>query len=188
MKKVIYLNLLALMTILSSCRVFYENPQPLNTKELNTIPSELTGTYIEADSHDTLIVTGDSYHFKEHSPGSGDSGQNKGTLNSGETVLKRLDGNYILSRKIDDAPENFPENIWMVYLLKYRDNELKVSYLGCDDKEIDKLVVSMKKIVSVKELKDKDETDYLINPSKKQFRKLIDTGLFQDAYKFLKIR
>jgi hypothetical protein len=188
MKNTIYLIFTFLIVIISSCRVFYENPQPLNTKILKTIPSELTGTYIDEDSHDTLVVTGDSYNFKEHSQSPEESRQNKGDLKSAETVLKMLDGNYILSRKITVAKENFPDNMWMAYLVKYQDNVLIVSYLGSNDKENDKMVASIKEIVPVKALKDNDETDYLINPTKKQFKTLIENNLFTEAYRFKKIR
>ena len=183
-KQVNIFSLTALLMMLSSCVVVFEQPQPSRTKELNAVPPELRGTYTEEDIDDTLIVTSDSYNYKSNSS---DIIHKNGSLKSGDAVLKKMNGNCVLSHRITDVPENFPKNLWHVYLLKYKDNKLKVYFLNSKGNEA-LMVDSIRKIVPVKEIGDKDDKGNLINPTKKQFKKIVRSNMFKESYVFNKIR
>lgn len=192
MKKTI-LYLIAVFMITTSCHDFYfKSPQPQQGKELKTIPDELIGTYIEKssdslndDTRDPLIITRNSYDLKTSDPDTKDM-KVSGTLEPGKVVLKKLDDYYVLSQKVENPLNNKHDSVWEVYLLKYSDNELMLYNLASEERE--PKVDSVKGITRVQEETEGSDKIYLLNPNKKQFKKLISNDLFKKVGDFEKVK
>lgn len=192
MKRYLLFCIVALM-IFTSCNDFYfKNPQPLHGKELKQIPDELIGTYLEKDSEsnipdkkEPLIITRNSYHLKTTDPAVNDINIS-GTLASGKVVLKRLNDHYVLSQKVENPLNSAPDSVWEVYVLEYRNDVLTLYNLASEQRE--PKVDSVKDITTVKEQKEGNEKYYLINPSNKQFKKLLINNLYKKVGEFKKVK
>lgn len=189
MKRYLLFCIAALMT-LSSCHDFYfKNPQPLHGKELKQIPNELIGTYMEKDkdsnaNKEPLIITHNSYNLKSSDPSL--NMNISGTLASGKVVLKRLDDHYVLSQKVENPIKSSRDSVWEVYILEYRNDLLTVYNLASEERQ--PKIDSVKQITSVKEQKEGNEKYYLINPSNKQFKKLLINNLYEKVGEFKKVK
>lgn len=180
------LPLLFLLT-LSACGVYlFENPQPLDTKALNVIPAELTGTYLEKEDRDSLIITSHSYRYTGNESVFEET--RKGTLESGKVVLKKVNGYYIINQKIANPLESSADSLWDVYALKYKRKRLSVYSLIYDEENSKQFADSVMGILPVKEQKFGEDTLYVINPTKKEYKKLLDSKLYRKVLEFKKIK
>jgi len=187
------LILLVGFLILTSCNDFYfKNPQPLHGKELKAIPDELVGTYMEKDAdtlkhvnEDPLIITRNSYNLKTSEP-SVQGMKLSGSLENNKVVLKKLDDFYVLSQKIPNPINSSRDSVWEVYVLEYRHNHLTLYNLASDGKE--PKIDSIKQITPVKEQKEGNDKYYLLNPSNKQFKKLLINNLYSKIGEFNKVK
>lgn len=178
---------------MTSCNDFYfKDPQPLHGKELKTIPDELIGTYMEkkADTvqhvnEDPLLITRNSYNLKTSEPGAQDM-KLSGTLEKGKVVLKKLDDYYVLSQKVANPLNSSRDSVWEVYVMKYNNNELLLYNMSSEERA--PMIDSVKQITRVKEEQDGNGKYYLINPSKKQFKKLIEEDMFKKIGEFKKVK
>ena len=107
-------------------------------------------------------------------------GHVKGSLSSGEAVLKIIGGYYILSMK--------DENIWQVIAFKKKVDEIDIYIINVEHSK-EGVVSKLKKILPVKEIKDKEgQLDYyLIDPNKSEFEKLIAKKIFSKSGVFKRI-
>ena len=184
---------IAALMILTSCNDFYfKNPQPLRGKELKQIPETLIGTYIEKDNggkdsakKEPLIITRNSYNLKSSDPTVQDM-KLSGTLAPGKVVLKRLDDHYVLSQKVENPLNSSNDSVWEVYVLEYRNDVLSVYNLASEERDLK--IDSIKEITPVKEQKEGDKKYYLINPSNKQFKKLLINNLYKKVGEFEKVK
>lgn len=192
MKKTI-LYLVTVLMMMTSCNDFYfKSPQPQRGKELKAIPEELIGTYYEKsddsskdDKKEPLIITRNSYDLKTTDPDKKDM-KVSGTLAPGKVVLKRLDDYYVLSQKIENPLNNAKDSVWEIYVLKYSDNELTLYNLTSEERE--PKVDSVKGITRVEEDTVGNDKIYLLNPSNKQFKKLLTHDLFNKVGEFEKAK
>jgi len=181
MKSLLQFSLVLLVVLLSSCRILFENP-------LKVVPNELIGTYLEQHESDTLFITQNSYKY-------GHSDQmakemNYGSLDSGKDVLKKFGKYYVYSKSANDSANQEPR-AWYVFLVKLEEKNLLVSQVETDSyNEKDTLDIGLlRKVTPVKTMNENGKNDnaYLINPDKKQFKSMIDKGLFKTAYRFKRI-
>lgn len=188
MKSITLFSFALFVVLFSSCRVLFENPQPLNAKALKAVPSELIGTYLEEEESDTLIITQNSYLFDQGNSLSDE--MSRGALSSGRDVLKKFGKYYVYSKLANDSASEEPK-AWYVYLLKLDGKRLVVSHVETDSyNERDTLDMGLlRKITPVKVMEESGKGDdaYLINPGKKQFKAMISNGLFKTAYKFKRV-
>lgn len=184
---------IAAFMILTSCNDFYfKNPQPLHGKELKQIPDELIGTYLEknngnseSDKKESLTITRNSYNLKSSDP-SVQEMKLSGTLAHGKVVLKRLDDHYVLSQKVVNPLNSARDSVWEVYILEYTNNLLTFYNLASEERDLK--VDSVKQITPVKKQQEGDEKYYLINPSNKQFKKLLINNLYKKVGEFEKVK
>ena len=182
MKPVNYIPILFVM-ILSSCGVYlFENPQPLNTKELKVVPAELIGMYIEKKEQDSLIITNDSYNYLSQ------DSEREGSLHRGNVVLKKMNDYYILSQKVAHPLENSSDSLWEVYAVKYKRNGLSVYSLTFEEDNREQFNDSVMKILPVKEQNTDGDTLYVINPTKREFKTLLESKLYRKVLEFKKIK
>lgn len=192
MKKLL-LYLIAVFMLFSSCNDFYfKSPQPQHGKKLSAIPDELIGTYMEKKSDQNnnpskhpLIITRNSYRW-EDSDSVGNKEKISGTLTSGKVVLKKLEDYYVLSQKVENPINTAHDSVWEVYVLEYQNNQLLLYNLTSEERM--PKVDSVKHITPVIEEKEGDSKFYLINPSRKQFKKLLDNDLFKKTGEFEKVK
>lgn len=190
MKKYI-LYLITVCMILTSCHDFYfKGPQPQRGKELNVIPDQLIGTYYEKsedsskdDKKEPLIITRNSYDFKTTDRGTREM-KVSGTLSPGKVVLKKLDDYYVLSQKIENPLNSKQDSVWEIYVLEHNNDELILYSLASEERE--PKVDSVKGITRVQEEREGDDKIYLLNPSNKQFKKLLTNDLFNKVGEFEK--
>lgn len=202
MKLCLFICFIAFL-LLNSCHDFYfKNPQPLHGKELKFIPDELVGTYLEITDEDSLnqnnkdtfkitystgplVITRNSYDLKS-SGHALEENKLSGTLEPGKVVLKKMDDFYVLSQKVQNPLNNKRDSVWEVYILEYKNNLLSLYSLASEDRELK--VDSVKEITPVKEQKEGNEKYYLINPSNKQFKKLLINNLYGKVGEFKKVK
>lgn len=182
---------IAAFMILTSCNDFYfKNPQPLHGKELKQIPNELIGTYMEKDrdssaKKEPLIITRNSYNLKSSDP-SDNNMKIAGTIAHNKVVLKRLDDHYVLSQKVANPLNSSLDSVWEVYILEYKNDRLTLYNLASEERQ--PKIDSVKEITPVKEHKEGNEKYYLINPSNKQFKKLLINNLYKKVGEFEKVK
>lgn len=188
--------------LLTSCNDFYfKNPQPQNGKELSSIPDQLIGTYMEIHENDSndrdygdtiviiysigpLVITPDSFHM-DYSGHVFDNNKVEGSLESGKVILKKMDDFYVLSQKIRNPLNSAHDSVWEVYIVKYKNNLLTLYTLTSNDSNLK--VDSITQITPVKEFQEEDARYYLINPSNKQFKKLLTDNLYEIVGEFEKV-
>lgn len=178
--------LLSLLT-LSACGVYlFENPQPMDTKALDVIPSELIGTYLEKKDKDSLIITSKSYRYTGKESVFEDT--REGTLDPGKVVLKKMNGYYIISQKIANPLESSSDSLWDVYALKYKRKRLSVYSMMYEEENSKQFSDSVMRIVPVKEQKFGEDTLYVINPTKKEYKTLLESKLYKKVLEFKKVK
>lgn len=181
-----FIPLLSLLT-LSACGVYlFENPQPVDTKALNVIPPELIGTYLEKKDQDSLIVTSKSYRYTGNESVFEET--REGTLKPGKVILKKMNDYYIINQKIANPLESSSDSLWDVYALQYKRKRLSVFSLLYEEKNSKQFADSVMKILPVKEQKVGEDTLYVINPTKKEYKKLLESKLYKKVLEFKKIR
>lgn len=181
--------------------LYFENPQPLGDAELKTFPSVYLGIYKDADSvfiqidknritkytfakskiHKTeldslgkefemvngkLINKKDNLVFDVRKVGDSLelSSKNSDTIFKFSEVqkLKRIKGNLVLNQKEEDY--------WYVKVLSLNKNQLKFRYFSMDDLPAIDSIVSKKPTVI-------DSVSRLINPSRREFKKILGKKL-----------
>ncbi|RLD63817.1 MAG: hypothetical protein DRJ01_02795 [Bacteroidetes bacterium] len=176
MKK-LFLFSVVLLTIITSCTtVAFETPQPKNSDELSEFPQELIGIYIDKDS-DTLTIKKNSFKY----------GNKKTTafhmeekLTPNKIILKKCEDSFVINLRDTSS------NIWNVFIFKKNKKNILVYYidLGKDNKE--EIINNLKDITTAKEIKNKkgEIEKYIINPTKKEFKLLIDSKIFSKVNEF----
>lgn len=198
------------------CLAFYfENPQPINDSELDHIPNKFRGLYINKDSsyiriEEDRILKENLWKFKIH----------KSKLDSLKAECEIIDGKLIandtkvkydlipkgdsieLVQKYIDTLFRFLQNqkakrIDGQLILNNRDSVLwKIKTISLE-KDILKIKYSylpndLKKLDSVTFIKGKriDSSSYLINPTRREFKKILkikDLGINETYNKVLKL-
>jgi hypothetical protein len=167
----------ALVIILPSCTtVKFKNAQPNHALALNEFPKDLLGIYFNNEK-DTLTISNNSF---EYGNATTSLVHVKGSLSTGEAVLKMVDSFYILSMK--------DENIWQVIAFKKKGDEIEIYNINIEDAN-QAVMKKIKAILPVKEVKDKEGSVdyYLIDPSKNEFETLIIKKIFSKRGAFKKI-
>ena len=171
---VLFFLFFSLIVFISSCvEVKFEQPQPAGTEAEKVFPADLQGTYID-ENNDTLIVNDVTYRF-----GTGKTIFNGGGELSENLILKKYKKYYFLSEKND--------SLWNIIVVKLKNkNDLKVFIIDGENKE---KIEELKKITNVKEIFNSDgEIDsYIINPSKKELKRMLRKKIFTEIGTFKKI-
>ena len=154
-------NLLVLVSIFlffGCARVYFANPQPLKGTTVKSFVKDIRGIY--ADSiltveiqADELIVNGDRYRLSKDEP------------SEAEVLVKYYNDFYFASFS-DSA-------YFLVFMGKFYENKLAVYMLNADQRSVDIL----NRFVKV-DTPDAAQKSYLIDPSKKEFSAVIESGLF----------
>lgn len=143
----------------------FEKPQPVwISKNETTIPKNIQGYY--ASGKDTLRITEKRIVDNKIKPDF--------DLNLSDSILLKIyDHNYFLNIRNE-------ENNWTVIIANVAQDYIILYGLSFKDSTIQN---RLKEITRVKEIKDSSGqiTDYIINPTSEEFRKILDQKLFNDA-------
>lgn len=179
MKKLILL--LATALVLTSCSaVKFEEPQPASAASIPEFPAKMLGTYI-SEENDTLYIEKKHFKYLVKEEGHGDEGSVEGELAPHSSVLKKVRNTYILNLKDEQG--------WDVFPFKIFRNKM-ILYYEAMDTESEQLILNLQKTSNVQEIKTEDGKfdHYLINPSAKEFRKLLKKNLFSEKIVFRKVK
>jgi len=165
--------LFTVLLLLGCSTVKFEEPQPVNLRFLKSFPKSLIGLYVDNDM-DTLVVNHNFFKYE---------GEDKYLVTSdldlelGDAVLKKYKGYYILSIK--------SEGLWDVVLINQKNENLHVSYINLGNNE-GALIRRLEKIVRVEKViqEDSKTSEYIINPSKRDFKDIIKENIFSEVQTF----
>ncbi len=161
-------------SLLISCKeVSFTEPQPAGIAPLKEIPRNLQGQYlsydeITGDESDTLIIESWGYHFKDKHD---DDWLGGGHL-SDTLVVKFYQNNYFVNFKSGDQ--------WVLRLINQKSYGA-IQFLSIDIQDDAKRKEKLRKIskkLSVKEIRDNEDTYYQIKPTPAQLMELIKEGYF----------
>ncbi len=221
MKK--YLILLITILFFASCKeraaehpigntYYYQEPQPINDSELNSIPNKFIGLYVNDDSTylnvSRKLITNESFFkFRIH----------KNSLDSLSKELIKVNGKYKFKNEttfledkiIGDSIEFSQKQIDTFFIfsdkqkvkringklvLSEKDSiywQTKLVYLGKNELVIKYLYSDddLRKMDSITKIKSKqlDSTTYLISPSRSEFKRFFEIKNFGYESKYKKI-
>jgi len=159
--------------LLYSCKeVSFQETQPAGIPALTEVPRALQGRYRGMDDQgndtDTLIVESWGYHFKD---GKNNDWLGRGVL-SDSLVLKYYENYYFVNFRSGKH--------WVLRLIKIKSSgSLQFMAINIGDEGKRKSVLKkLSKRFKVKEVKEKEDLFYEINPTKDQLLQLIKDGFF----------
>ena len=163
-----YPLILTLFALMSCKEISFKEPQPKSKKLLNTIPSELQGSYLLTDdngsSKDTLVITSQGYHTG-HNP-------NDEAILSDSLILKFYKGYYFVN--MNENPE------WLLRVLKKEKNgDLIYMSMEEDNKNFNDYLNKLSREIKIDSLVVLGEKLYEIDPSPKKLIRLIEEGYFK---------
>lgn len=166
--------LLVLLFFSISCtNVYFENPQPAGQEDLSAFPKKLTGTYVDIEKGDTVVVIySDGFTM--------DMSDNDVKIPLGEkAVLRKYRSYYFLSLKQEDS------NLWAVYIVKpAKKKSLEIYDFPTDEQGLSKLgaITNVKK----ENREGQDSQQYILNPSAEEMDKLLKAGILEVSQKIKK--
>lgn len=222
MKK--YLILLITILFFASCKeraaehpigntYYYQEPQPINDSELNTIPNKYLGLYVNEDSiylnvSKRMIAEASFFKFRIH----------KNSLDSLGNELIKINGKYkfknettfLEDKVIGDSIEFSQKQIDTFFVfsdkqkakringklvLSEKDSiywQSKLVYLDKDELVFKYLYSNddLRKMDSITKIKSKqlDSTTYVISPSRSEFKRFFEVKNFGYDQKFKKVQ
>lgn len=176
------LTLLISIIFISSCsEVRFSQPQPQNGKALNEFPKQFTGKYLSADG-DTLVINSKCFHYID---------EEDKKLCSDSVTLKKKGGVYILScKELMISGVDMKRDGWEVLPFELVEDTLVVYFLNTTTKDVSVETISkLEDILDIeKKLNDDGKVEYYyIDPTIKQFEKMLSSQCFSVAEKFIRI-
>jgi len=155
---------------LSCNEILFVNPQPLNENILNSFPKVLQGVYIDVKHKDTITISKRKIVFKTK-----DSSFYLNEELSKNLILKKLNNITIINYKRGD--------FWQVLIFDKVDKDIYVvKSLNIEANKKNKEVLA-----KITNLKSTDSL-ILINPTAKEFDKIIKKELFIELLRIRKIQ
>lgn len=158
---------------MTSCvEVLFETPQPQGIKAINAFPETMRGSYLTSNN-DTLIIASDQ--LKD--PGA----ENDSIMKISEDfVLKKYKGYYIISLKHETG-------MWEVAIIEPKGKG--AFRLFTFDGENEEKMARVKQFTVVATILDEGgkPTQYKLNPTKKDFAKLLKSDVFEEIGVFNKL-
>jgi hypothetical protein len=159
--------------MLCSCKeVSFREPQPAGVPSLKEVPKALQGRYLGMDEDgkdaDTVIVESWGYHMKDAKD---NDWLGRGVI-SDSLVIKIYQNYTFVNFRSGDQ--------WVLRVIKQKPSG-DIQFLSInvsDDKKRKTILKKISKKVPVKEIEQKGDYFYQINPTKEQLMELIKEGFF----------
>lgn len=155
-----------------SCKeVYFTESQPAWKKPIRSIPEKFHGVYIELEGSDTLIVNKAGFFMSDFD----------GIL-SDTIQIKKFRKNYLLNMKEDQY------GYWLVYMIQLIDEDnIRIATIDGEDEESIEVLKSITSVNTV--MKNEDSVDYfVIGPSNKEFKKILNEGLFSSIVIYTRLK
>lgn len=171
--KAIAVFILASFFLVSCDDILFEQPQPVwVSKNEATFPEKLRGIYT-SDKEDTVLISAKSIgplHPKPHDV----------IFTLSDSLLLRVDkDNYYLNIRADQY--------WDVTIGRIKGDSLITYTLTSKDDKNEEVHKALEGITHLKKNME-DSSNYVINPSSEEFRKILDKDLFRKADVYLKLK
>lgn len=168
--------------LISACsEVRFSQPQPINGKELTEFPTQFVGKYVGADG-DTLMVNSECFLF---------SGDEIKKLCSNRVVLKKKGSLHIISsRDMFLSGEETQRKGWEVLPFELVNDSLIIYFLNTtNDEKNNETISKLDAILEVEKIiNDEGNIEYYyIDPTIRQFKKILRSECFSIAEKFARI-
>ena len=178
---------------------YFENPQPINDSELSKIPNKFEGIFMNSDSvflnfKENMILREIFFRFKINKKELDSLKKSQDIYNyrllkdsielsrkkidtffifSNSQKAKRINGHLILNEK--------DSIFWKIKMLSLDKNVLTIRYIYSEK--------DLKKIDSISKIKSKkiDSSSYIITPSRREFKKILDLKNLEYKQEFKKI-
>jgi len=167
---------LVLVFLAASCvDVKFEQAQPAGKNALKKFPKKLQGIYTDGDNDTLLTINEFSYEYEDEI-----ISLSTDTDLSESNILKKFGRYYLLNIEEDD--------LWMCFAAELQKKEKLVLYSIDGSKE--ETVNKLKMLTAVKESKntDGDVDVYIVNPSRRELKKMLKEGVFSDEEVYYKVR
>lgn len=165
---------LSLIVVMTSCvEVLFEQTQPAGVKEIQQFPKALLGMYIEETENDTLRIT----PFELQGP---KNERDSAMKISPNFVLKKFKNEYVISRKHDSG-------LWEVAFISIsKKGQLEIKTIdGGDEEKMKRLKLLLE--VTTKYDEEGKADQYILNPTKKEFFKILKADIFEELGVFKKM-
>lgn len=191
---------------------YFKNPQPINDSELTSIPNKFLGLYMNSDSVYFNVnknsILRETFTTNKIDNKILDSLRNDFEITNNKLILKSTKEVYV-RRNLKDSIQLRHKNIdtffifsntqkakringylilnekdstfWKIKIVSLQKNSLSVKYVYLDS--------DLKKIDSITKIKSKkiDSSLYIINPTRKEFRKILSLKNIGENQQFIKI-
>lgn len=193
-------------------KFYFENPQPINDSELNGFPAKFKGLYMNSDStflriEEDRILREYYYKFKFHRQEM-DSLKSEYNLIDGKLIAKDTKEKFDIHRK-GDSIELVRKDIDTIFRLSYNQKAKRINgHLVLSTRDsifwkiriiaLEKNILKMKyiylpedlkKLDSVTAIKGKmvDSLSYLIKPTRKEFKNLLNIKNLGEDNEYVKV-
>jgi hypothetical protein len=179
-----FLVLILMGILIGACsEVRFECPQPKNVKEITEFPQKFIGVFFDTENKDTLFISKNGFRYAEDIK----------RLSDDRVVLKKIGGYYILScKEILLGKDTTDLKGWNVLPFKMVHDTLTVLYIDTSENG-DTMKTRLEAILSKgvkEESKERDNGNFeyfLIDPTKREFKKMLKNSVFSEQVKFTKI-
>ncbi|MBN2669120.1 MAG: hypothetical protein JXR60_07815 [Bacteroidales bacterium] len=174
--KFLWTILLAIVVLQSCTEVKFKQPQPQGIAALESIPESMQGYYLLGDK-DTVKIFANGFEMKK------DSTNEKEQHELSEFfAIKRWKKTIFINLRDKDEP------YWSVIFLTPNDSNISVGFLSFNQNDKES-IDQFKQLTKVEELLNEEGkiTNYLIDPSKKELKKILKTIPMYDLGKLRKI-
>ena len=171
------LPILALILLITACdQVIFPEPQPRKVKNLSEIPAVLQGTYLDQDM-DTLYVNRHSFSYY-----SDEYASMKNVYLSDSSVLRIYKDHYFYNSPFLLEGEQF----WLTYILSTNEDGSGFDLYAMDPGDVVKLAKLQEITSKVRDIEG-EQSYYVFDPKKKDYKKIISDTIFTKMISFKKI-
>jgi len=157
--------------ILAGCtEVYFTELQPSGKKPLKEIPPGMQGWFVDNEGTDSINVRTRGFDMTDES-----------AMLSDSIVLTKWNKYYFLNLRDNK------KGLWEVYLIEMiNPYQIKIAFIDGDNESNIERLQSLT-TVTPQEEPDGDIDYYLINPSKKEFKTLVNEGIFDSNVTYRRV-
>jgi len=171
------LPILVVLFLISACdQVVFPEPQPRKIKSLIEIPVKLQGLYLDQDL-DTLYVDDQSFSYF-----SDEYSSMKNVYLSDSSVLKIYKDHYFYNSPVLLEGEQF----WLTYILAMNEDGSGFDLYAMDPGDVVKLAKLQEITSKVRDIEG-EQSYYVFEPKKKDYKKIISDTIFTKMISFKKL-
>ena len=155
--------------------VYFDQPQPVGKKNLNSFPKNIRGSYKTISEEDTILKIEKNFILAYF-----DEGKNLKFSMSDNLIARRYKGDYYIN--ILDKESSY----WNVYCLSFKKGQIYLGNPVSGDEDMERY----SRITRIDRLdsSNTDSKEYRLNPSQTEFRNLVREGFFEVTDTLVKIK